>query len=269
MSLLTDNLKGAVPFLLFFALAHMFKAARFYLVLLERDIPLRRYLFLYARTTLVNLAIPFKLGELYRFAAVHHVTSKSEKSPHAATSFLSVCVDRYFDTVALLVIIIPFGLMYNGRIDFVPLLLFLALLVLALVYFSIPQSYRYLNEYIIMYRRTKRSVNMLGFLEVIKEWHDFTGGLIKGRAPLMLIASFLGWAAEFMALRGFYEMAGSSFAMEDFGRYINSLLAGSSDSMAIRYNATGIAIFAAVTVVFCIMWVFKAGERNAANPDRV
>ena len=274
MSILGNNIGALLPFMFFFALAHLFKAARFYLVLLEQDIPLKSYLFLYARTTLVNLFIPFKLGELYRVAAVYHVTGKEKGRQHGAMSVLSVCVDRFFDTAALLAIIIPFGLIYGGSIEPVPLILFLALFIFALVYLSLPKSYLYLNEYIIMYRQTKRSVSMLKWLEVVKEWYEFARGLIKGRAPMIIIASFLGWGAEFMALRSFFKMSGKGFGMEDFGRYINSLLSSGSYGMAKAYNTLGTAIFAAVTLVFFALWLadIKAKgreEKNAADPDRV
>ncbi len=273
MSILPGNAGSLVPFVIFFALAHLFKAARFYLVLLEQDIPLKSYLFLYARTTLVNLVVPFKLGELYRVAAVYNVTGKGDRTPHGAMSVLSVCVDRFFDTAALLSIILPFGLIYGGSIEFAPLMLFLALFIFALVYLSVPKSYLYLNEYIIMYRQTRRSVSILKWLEVIKEWYEFTHGLIKGRAPMIIIASFLGWGAEFMALRSFFSMLGKSFAIEDFSRYINSLLSSVPYSMARAYNSLGTAIIAMMTLVLFIMWMAEKpgekGRKNAADPDRI
>ena len=273
MSIIRENLGGLLPFMLFFALAHLFKAARFYLVLLEQDIPLKRYLFLYARTTLVNLLVPFKLGEIYRVAAVYHEAEDDKKAPRMAKSILSVCVDRFFDTAALLAIIIPFSLIYGGSIEFVPLILFLALFIFALVYLSIPKSYLYLNEYIIMYRQSKRSVSLLKWLEVVKEWYEFTHGLIKGRAPMITIASFLGWGAEFMALRSFFSILGKSFAIEDFSRYINSLLSTVHYSMARAYNSMGRAIFALVTLGLFIMLMAETsgqkGRKNAADPDRI
>lgn len=268
MSFSGGNFGMMALFLVFFALAHLFKAARFYLVLLEQDIPLRRYLFLYSRTTLVNLIIPFKAGEIYRFAAVYHVTDKGDKAPRGATSFLSVCVDRFFDTAALVAIIIPYGLLYGSSIGYVPLFLFAALLIVTLVYLSIPQSYRYLNEYIIMYRRTKRSVSMLKWLEAIREWYDFTRSLIKGRAPLIIIASFMGWGAEFLALRCFFKVMGKGFSAEDFSRYINSLMSGAVDKMAQLYNTLGIIIFTTVTLIFFAMWLSEVLFKGLSRGQR-
>ncbi len=49
-------------FLIGFFAVHALKMMRFYLVLLEQKLSVRDFVFLYIKTTFVNLLIPFKLS---------------------------------------------------------------------------------------------------------------------------------------------------------------------------------------------------------------
>ena len=53
-------------FLVAFVLVHFAKMLRLYLVLMEHELSFGRFVILYMKTTLINLIIPFKLGEIYR-----------------------------------------------------------------------------------------------------------------------------------------------------------------------------------------------------------
>ncbi len=252
MEMMAQAVGGCILFVLFFSLAHAFKAARLYLVLMEEGLPLKDYLSLYARTTLANLVIPFKLGEIYRIAAVYRVTGRG------VPSILSVCIDRFFDTAALLAIIIPVGFLFGERPGNVSLLLALGLIFILLVYLIFIPSYRYLNEYVIMHKRSERSIRSLEYLKNIKIWHDFASGLIKGRAPLVVLISFLGWGAEFIAIKSFCAMTGIGFYMEDLIDYIDSIFSPGSGGTAFYYNAVGAGIFVVLTVVSLIMFGFRS-----------
>ena len=84
--------------LILFLLVHVAKAMRLYLIVIDEKIPFRRFLFLYSATTLVNLLIPYKLGEFFRIFVFIKATGDKK------IGFLSVLLDRFFDTVALVLI---------------------------------------------------------------------------------------------------------------------------------------------------------------------
>ena len=96
-----------ILFLILFMLVHIAKMTRLYLVLLEQKISFGRFVVVYLKTTCVNLIVPFKLGEIYR---VYALAKETKKFP---VGFLSVLVDRFFDTVSLLLILIPVFLLQS------------------------------------------------------------------------------------------------------------------------------------------------------------
>ena len=53
---------------------HIFKMMRLYLVLMEHKIDFGKFVLLYLKSTLVNLIIPFKLGEVYRVFCIKKET---------------------------------------------------------------------------------------------------------------------------------------------------------------------------------------------------
>ena len=134
-----------------FIAVHFFKMLRLYLVLMEHRISFGRFILLYLRTTFINLIIPFKLGELYRIEEIARVTKIWQ------VGFLSVLVDRFFDTLALLCVLLPLDLILRGCISVITIVFLVALFVIALVYLAIPASYTYLNRYLIM-RKTLLSI---------------------------------------------------------------------------------------------------------------
>ncbi len=230
-------------FIFFFA-AHLFKFMRFWLVLMEeRELSFFDVLFLYIRTTLVNLIIPFKLGELYRVAAVRHMTGSFK------TGVLLVVIDRFFDTLALLTITLPFQLFYMKTADPVLTILFFALIILFICYLFYYPSYRYMNRYLIKQKSSGRALTLLHILDTTNEWYEFMQRLIRGRGPLMVLSSLLGWGMEFAALKAFSGVFGVEFDIGAFISYISSLLSGGSSFIGRSYNIMGTVIFAILTIV--------------------
>lgn len=245
-----------------FFLAHLFKFTRVWLVLMEeKNLSLFDVFFLYARTTLVNLVIPFKLGEIYRIAAVRHMTGALK------TGVLLVIVDRFFDTLALLLLTLPFEILLGSGADPVLLLLFAGLITIFLCFFFYAPSYRYLNKYLIMTKKSGRALLALDTLDRTNEWYSFLQKLIKGRSPLILLSSLLGWVMEFAALKMLSGAFGSEFGISTFITYINSILSGGKSRIGFIYNAMGIAVFAVLTVVLLILWE-TGRERKAVSHEK-
>ncbi len=248
----------AALFLIFFGAAHIAKFIRFYLVLMEeKKLTFPDVLFLYFRTTFINLIIPFKLGEIYRIGAVFHMTGSVK------TGVLSVIMDRFFDTTALLMIILPFELFFMGTLNVFPAVLAVCLLIMMFFYLSFAPSYSFMNRYLVMTKKSERAMAVLSVLDTADEWYNFAKRLIRGRSPMIILASFVGWGAEFLALRNCAAVFDSWFDIEDFNEYINSIFMAGSSSLGRTYNILAvILIFAAMIVSMIVVFARKAGNAD-------
>ena len=241
-----------IPILLIgFGLVHLCKMLRLYLVLMEHKIGFGKFIRMYFRTTFLNLIIPFKLGELYRFFSITRLTKVWQ------VGILSVLIDRIFDMVALLIVLIPFDLIFHGSLTVITLILLLVIMVFVIIYMSILPTYSYLNHYIIRHKTSKRALLALKGLDVIKEWYDFTRNLITGRSILITMASLAGWVFEVGVLKLFSGYLGLQFDAGDFSDYIRAIFTGEANVLLRRYTYVGAAIMFAVTLILYLIFGLK------------
>ncbi len=246
-----------IPVLLIgFGLVHLCKMLRLYLVLMEHKIGFGKFIRMYFGTTFINLIIPFKLGELYRFIRITGLTKVWQ------VGILSVLIDRIFDMVALLIVLIPFDLLYHGVLTMVTFLLLLVILLFVIIYLSILPTYEYLNHYIIRHKTSKRALLALKVLDVIKAWYDFTRNLITGRSVLITLASLAGWVFEVAVLKVFSMYLGLQFGMGDFSEYIRAIFSGETNELLKKYTCVGAAIMLAVTGILYLAYGVKRGRRK-------
>ncbi len=242
-----------------FLLIHAFKLMRMYLVLIDGRIEFKRFVFAYFRTTLINLIIPFKLGEVYRVFVFYRLTGDF------ATGFLSVIVDRFFDTLALVFVMLPFQILYPDTLSFVSVMLAVFLAVIVFAYMIFPPTYRYLNKYIILNRVSPRSMAVLKLLNGLKVWYEYVKSLIAGRYALLLLMSFGAWFFEgilFRLLSVFYPS--SSFDARGFCEYITSLLSSVPKTMEQRaYVRMCVILTLILTVISAVICLSKKGSAKA------
>lgn len=245
-------------FLAGFILVHLFKMLRLYLVLMEHRISFGRFVLLYLKTTLVNLIIPFKLGELYRIFCI------SRETKHWQVGVLSVLVDRFFDTLALCVILLPTDLLIFGRLSFITVL-FLAIMVLIVIcYLSILPTYKYLNRYIIKRKSSVRAMAALKGLDVVKVWYDFTQDLISGRFALILLFSFAGWAFEIGTIKVLASFLKLPFSAGDFAAYIQAIFGVGGSELLRPYTLYSIGIMFVFTVAGMIAVLINSRSKKRA-----
>lgn len=226
-----------------FLLIHAAKFMRLYLVLLEQKIPFFQFVRVYCKTTFINLVIPFKLGEIYRV----YCFSKLGRS--LEVGIFSVLADRFFDTLALLLLLLPFELVTAGRIQAVTAVLTVLLLVVLFAYRTFPGMYAYLNHYIIQKKSSGRSLAVLKGLEYTNIWYAYVRELVRGRYALIFFFSLLGWLLETGLLWALSMALFGSFGAGDFSAYISAIfLAGSSGLLTayVRFSALLLGVAAAV-----------------------
>ena len=234
---------GILFCLVMFIVIHFIKMMRMYLVLLEQKIELKSFIFAYFRTTLVNLIVPFKLGEIYR------VVVYTRLSKAFGIGFFSTLVDRFFDTLALVLIIIPLAFVSPKSLNAVSVFLAVFLIFVIFVYVTFPLAYTYLNRYIIMNRSTKRSMMALKGVETLDVAYKYVKKLVLGRYSLLILMSFLAWAMEGILLLIISRLAGIDFNGAAFLEYISSILSTNDSYLLSLYTKLGICVIAVCTIV--------------------
>ncbi len=245
--------------LLGFLVVHLAKMMRLYLVLMEHKIGFLRFVRLYLRTTLVNLIVPFKLGEVYRIFCISRETKVWQ------VGILCVVVDRFFDTVALFLVLLPFDIFIGKNLSIITGVFFVVIALIWIVYLSIPPTYAYLNKYIIKHKRSRRAMLTLKGLDIVKQWYDYTRELVKGRFALIILASFVGWLTEVGVLKALAEFLKVSFGPGDFSAYIQTIFLAGSSELAVRYTLYSMVGIAVITVITYLAYLI--GKLMGKEPD--
>lgn len=238
-----------------FILVHIVKLMRLYLIMIDGNIPFDRFVPAYLRTTLINLAIPFKLGEIYRVGVFYRL------SGGFVSGFFPVLIDRFFDTLAIVMLLLPYEILISKGVTVPVVLLTAFLLVVVFAYIIYPSAYVFLNRYIITSKTSKRSMTALKILEAVHEWHEYVKKLVSGRYGLLILFSIVAWTIELMVLSGFARITGSSFGVSGFGNYIESIISGSTSQLKSTYTIVSIIVIAVATIISTV--VYMIGSRRS------
>lgn len=245
------DLRLIVLFLTLFVFINIIKFIRLYLIFLEEKIPIARFMKLYIRTTFVNILIPFKLGEFFRMYCFGREIKNYYKG------ILGVILDRFVDTIILLIIVIPMEIMYNGKLSLVSIIMltFVGLILIFLIF--TPSTYKYLNKYIITSKSNKMYIKTLRILEKINQVHKNGMELLRGRIPLLLIMSGIAWTLEYNLISAMSKIELGMFDYGLFSQYLNSAFMPDTNMVLINYMCMasivlGIAVF--------IVYIFKIKE---------
>ena len=243
--------------LLGFAIVHFIKLMRMYLIVMEQHIPFKRFLPAYLRTTFVNLIIPYKLGEIYRIAVFSRITEGIN------VGFFSVLVDRFFDTLALIIMLLPFILLSGKTVSVPVVLLTIFLLIILFAYIMFPSAYGYLNHYIITSRDSKNSMAALKGLEKVNEWYMYVKRLVSGRYGILFLFSLAAWAFELVVLVGLAALFGAEFGADMFGDYISSILSANSIGISRVYTIYSAIVILIATVIFTTIYLTDKGRKKS------
>ncbi|MCR5420507.1 MAG: lysylphosphatidylglycerol synthase domain-containing protein [Lachnospiraceae bacterium] len=245
-----------------FLIVHIIKMFRMYLVLLEKGVEFKRFVFAYCRTTLINLIIPFKLGEVYRVA----VYSKLIKN--LGVGIAGVIVDRFFDTLALVLILLPILVLYPAKISMVSVFLIVFVLFIIFVYLMFPSTYKYLNRYIIINRESKRSMAILHWLELLNVGYEHIRKLIIGRYAIITVMSFGAWVLEGGLLFVIAKLVKLKFDLLDFSEYITSILSFVHSEVQQKYTLFSIVLMSVLTLITGIAVFISSGNKRTKKDGK-
>ncbi len=166
-------------------------------------------------------------------------------------------IDRFFDTTALVLILLPYQLFISHKVTLPTIMLTVFLAVVLMTYIVFPSSYTFLNRYIITQRTSKRSMVALSALESVDGWYEYTKELVTGRYGILLLFSLAAWILEIAVLAGFSKICSKAFTVADFGAYIESIVSGGGYELSRLYTLSSAAVIAVLTVVFTIRYLIK------------
>ena len=210
-------------------IVHLFKGIRLYFLVLEKRPTVARFLRLYVKTSLVNLVFPFKLGEIFRIYSFGYEW-KSYKA-----GLLLILVDRYFDTIPLLLLLIGFTIIERGTLYGIVVVLTIFIAVITVIYFIFPSTYKYMNRFLIVNTNSERGLNALSILKKIRFWYLYVKELIDGRELILIVLSVCAWLAEYGSLYCLISGLGYVFKTSYFLDYMNSVFIGRSNEYVGQY----------------------------------
>lgn len=246
-------------FLIGFLVVHLAKMTRLYLVLMEQNIGLGKFILLYLRTTFVNLLIPFKLGEIYRIYSISRETGVWQ------VGVLSILVDRFFDIIGLFIVLLHFDFFIRGSISTITGIFLVVIVLLVCLYKVFMPTYNYLNEYLIVHKHSKRSMLSLRGLDIGREWFLFVKGLIRGRYALIIGTSLCGWLVEVAALKAFAMYMGITFGITDFPDYIKAIFASGNSELLSYYSLVSAALIGVITIIGYVFYLAERSKNRAGG----
>lgn len=237
----------------FFAiLVYGIKALRLYIILLEKRLALASFIRLYIKTTLINLVFPFKLGEIFRMYC-YGIEFKNYKR-----GFLLILIDRYFDTLPLLLLLLVSTIGEKNQVSGVVAVLCVFIILVTVFYWIFPSTYKYLNRFLIMNIESDRGILALDMIRKAQNWYLYAKELIRGREAILLVLSGCAWLAEYAMLYSLVIGSGRIFKAENFVSYINAVFTGKSNEYVEIYICmSGLILAVCAGFAYGRLWFVK------------
>jgi hypothetical protein len=252
----SNNIVFVIVFIMFFLLIHMVKLIRFYLILVDANMRIGRFIKTYIKTTYVNILLPFKSGELFRIFCYTNETADYK------VGILSILVERFFDTLGLIVLLIPIEFYTIHKLSISTLILFGFTVSLLYVYLTFQGFYDYINRFLIFNVSGRKSINGLKILERLYEWYQYIRKLISRRAIFIFGLSLAVWVMELVMFYLLSVLLNRSFTLEVFSGYLNAALTGGSAPLLTMYQV-GASVLFAIIVTLVYLPVRKRRIENA------
>lgn len=170
------------------------KAFRLYFLFAGNGIPFFKYLAVFAKTSFVNIVLPFKLGEIFRIYSFGNLL----KDYFRGTSI--VLLDRFIDTFALVIFFVFLNFIHLVQFEKIFFLLAGALGFLIILYETLPPILKFWNRYFIESKSSVRHLKELQIIRNIKIAYLELSTLLKGRSFAIFTLSLLSWIFEICSL---------------------------------------------------------------------
>lgn len=169
---------------------HALKALRLYLTIYGVDINLISYLKIYCKVTPASMVLPFKLGEFFRMYCYGCELQNMLKG------IVSILLDRFMDTMALVTAILIVCIFQHGRLSAVIYFLVVFLLMMLLIYFVYPGLYKYWKLYLLRAAASEKKLLALNWLEKLQRIYAEIETVVRGKGVILYFLSLIAWSVE-------------------------------------------------------------------------
>jgi Lysylphosphatidylglycerol synthase TM region len=177
-----------------YIIGHSFRSLRLALLIGGWRVGLRLIVSFHFMTAAVSLAVPLKLGEIYRVAELSKILGS------LVSAIETIWWERLFDILAIVIIMFValFGASQAEWQQFVGVgvLAVIFIAVTALAFFVLPDNLRRLSVLIIRRYDSRRSVAVLRYIERIRRAIQGAPRMVKGKIASIAALTMLIWASE-------------------------------------------------------------------------
>jgi len=199
---------------LFYVGSHLLRITRLYIIFIEKKFSFVQLLKVYTVTAWVSLVIPFKLGEIFR------ISEFSKMCRSFKMGFVSIWVERFFDSLLLVIIFISI-IIYTDTVPYVLLLILVLFILFTLfIFLSFPISYTYTKQLALSQSQSNKGLHLLEFLESLKHYYSFAKKLVRGRFAVLFCITTIIWLVECVVL---FLVVRSIFIEYDLGHLVEVL----------------------------------------------
>ena len=175
-------------------LVYTMKIIAFYLLLLGKNIIFSEHILQYAKTEMVNVIVPFKLGDIFRIYCYGYSVGSFKDSTF---SVLTNGIIDFLAGVTIILVLVRQNIL-NPNIWIGIFLIIIGMVVLC--YISVPRLYGYWNHFLIIGHASRKRIKALKYLELIYGAYKSINELIHGKLFLMYVIDVLGAAMYYKIL---------------------------------------------------------------------
>ncbi|CAI3245908.1 Phosphatidylglycerol lysyltransferase (modular protein) [Clostridium neonatale] len=228
------------------------KFLRMYLILLEEKLSIKRFIKVYIKSVFATVCIPFKLGEFFRMYCYAYEIKNIKKG------IISIIIDRYFDTIALILILVPIELYINSRLSLISIMLSLFIGIITILYVSLMPTINYLNKFIVLNVFSEKGIRILKFLDKLEGVYLECEKLINGKiVVLLMLFSCTAWIFEYIAIYLISSLFKIYANENGFSIYLSSILVGRGNELVSIYFTIEMILLAISTFTIYGIYYYK------------
>lgn len=233
-------------------LIYSLKALRLYFLISGEGVSFFKFGAAFSVTTILNIIVPFKIGEIFRFFCFGHLTKNYLKG------FSIVLLDRFADILSLLFIFFVMKFLKKAEFSWIFFFLLSVCVFLILFYLALKNLLSYWNEYFVKSSPSKRHLNALLFLGKISVMYGEIKTLISGRFFVIFTLSVFSWGIEIMSLvlcKKFFSTDSKNL----ISNYLSAALTGISFEPLDNFIQMSVAFLGMVFAILIFMTILKDG----------
>lgn len=173
--------------------SHFLRVIRFTLMLGRQNYSIVELVKKQYYTNMMNLLIPFKLGEFYRISEFDKIIKNYRKT------FLTVIAERSIDVLLIICGLLLSSYLLYEHFYFVKMLVVsggILLIAIAYMFLVLPQNLRYFNIFLIKRFTNKNTLNLLKISSSVHDSLEIVRNIILNEKSTLLVLSVLVWVLE-------------------------------------------------------------------------